>query len=369
MKSAVPAIHPMCPQWHRALDLGRSGRTRAAWIALATLFLTATGAGAEPSPQAPEPEQIRAAIERTLPLVQKSATEYLKQRECFGCHHQATSVFVLSEAGLRGFDVDRQVIDAQLERTKAHLAQGRSRYLSGKGTGGQADTAGWALWTLDVGGQASDETTQAVVEYLLGYQADRDHYRPPSRRPPMESSHFTTSYVALRGLEAFGSDEQREKIDARKKQVLKWMQDAEVKETEDRVFRLRAFGYLGAEPKSIRAAAKALLDTQQADGGWRQLDEGDSDAYATGTALVALRESGQLAATDEAYVRGLKYLLAQQHDDGSWHVKTRSRPIQTYFESGFPHAKDQFISMAGTCWATMALLEALPEQPADQMLK
>ena len=49
-----------------------------------------------------------------------------------------------------------------------------------------------------------------------------------------------------------------------------------------------------------------------------------------------------------------------QRPDGSWHVRSRSKPFQTYFESGFPHGKDQFISMAATGWATTALALACP---------
>ncbi len=30
-------------------------------------------------------------------------------------------------------------------------------------------------------------------------------------------------------------------------------------------------------------------------------------------------------------------------------------PIQAYFESGFPHGADQWISAAGTAWAVRAL--------------
>src|SRR5215813_1842677 len=44
-----------------------------------------------------------------------------------------------------------------------------------------------------------------------------------------------------------------------------------------------------------------------------------------------------------------------QLEDGSWYVRTRASPIQPYFESGFPHGRDQWISAAATNWATMAL--------------
>src|SRR5262249_13807004 len=54
----------------------------------------------------------------------------------------------------------------------------------------------------------------------------------------------------------------------------------------------------------------------------------------------------------------------------TWYVRSRSKPFQTYFESGFPHGKDQFISLAASSWATTALALALPENPpaskADQ---
>jgi hypothetical protein len=50
--------------------------------------------------------------------------------------------------------------------------------------------------------------------------------------------------------------------------------------------------------------------------------------------------------------------------DGSWLVRSRSRPFQTYFETGFPHGKDQWISSAATGWATTAL--ALAVRFADE---
>jgi len=56
------------------------------------------------------------------------------------------------------------------------------------------------------------------------------------------------------------------------------------------------------------------------------------------------------------YRRGVDYLMRTREADGSWHVKTRSYPFVPYVYSGFPHGNDQFISAAGSNWATMALL-------------
>ena len=106
----------------------------------------------------------------------------------------------------------------------------------------------------------------------------------------------------------------------------------------------------------IRDAARELLATQRADGGWTQLDERQlTDAYATGEALVALRESGAVEATDPAYRKGVEYLLRTQIADGSWFVESRSEPIQAAFASGFPYGPHQWVSAAATGWAVTAL--------------
>jgi len=80
-----------------------------------------------------------------------------------------------------------------------------------------------------------------------------------------------------------------------------------------------------------------------------------TDAYATGQALVALRESRAVAVDSAAYQRGIQYLLNSQLEDGSWYVRTRAPSFQPYFDSDFPHGPDQFISAAASNWASMAL--------------
>jgi N-acyl-D-amino-acid deacylase len=66
---------------------------------------------------------------------------------------------------------------------------------------------------------------------------------------------------------------------------------------------------------------------------------------------------------DDACRRGIEYLLNTQSADGSWFVKSRSKPVQVYFDNGDPHGKDQFISTPGSCWALVALAMSLRGQP------
>ena len=109
----------------------------------------------------------------------------------------------------------------------------------------------------------------------------------------------------------------------------------------------------------LRGLVDRLLQDQQSDGGWSQLPNLVSDAWATGQTLVALRVAGGVPVSDPVYQRGLKFLLNTQFEDGSWFVKSRSWPFQPPFESGFPHGRDQWISAAATAWSVMAITLAI----------
>jgi len=333
------------------------------WFACAALLCAFPGFVFDASAEelVPSHEVIKAAVAKSLPLLETGARGSMeKRKQCFTCHNQALPIMALTTARSRGLTIDAENLRRQVQFTADFLAKNRTNYLAGKGQGGQALTAGYALWTLEMGGWKSDETTDAVAEYLLKFQNDLSHWKPQTVRPPSEESLFTVSYVALRGLKMFGTTGQQERISQRTAQVRQWMLKTAARETEDRVFRLRALHGAEAPKDEIRGAVRELLKTQRADGGWAQLVSLESDAYATGTALVALHQAGGVATADPAYLGGLRFLLAKQLADGSWHVPTRSDPIQTYYESGYPHSEDQFISITAAGWATTALALALP---------
>jgi hypothetical protein len=264
----------------------------------------------------------------------------------------------------RGFDISTDLLKSQAEHVVGFLDTNRENYKAGRGTGGQAATAGYALFTLELAGHKPDENTAAVVEYLLKTQPDRDHWRTNSNRPPTESSDFTTTYLVMRALRVWGPEAKldKDKIAKRVESARGWLVKTPAKDNEDRVFRLLGLKEAGAEPKEIAAAAWELLKSQNTDGGWSQLDGGSNDAYATGAALVALHQAGSLKTSSPAYSAGLAYLLKTQRADGTWFVKSRSKPFQPYYESGFPHEKDQFISIAASGWATAALALTVEEK-------
>ncbi|MGN6137027.1 MAG: DUF1549 domain-containing protein, partial [Aureliella sp.] len=301
---------------------------------------------------------LRERAAQALQLIERSSAEYLKQRECFACHHQAMTILTGLEARARGLAVDHDNLVRQVERTIEHLRRGESDYRQGKGQGGKVDTAGYALLALATAGWPADATTDAVAEYLLQANADKQHWVCSGNRPPTEANDTTTSALALMGLKAYAREQRAQRAKPRIQECRQWLAEHPPEDNEQRVFALMAARSV-ADTASMAALRDAILAQQRDDGGWSQTEAMPSDAYATGTSLVALAQAGT-APTHPNYQRGLRYLIESQLPDGSWHVTTRSRPIQKYFESGFPHGADQFISMAATSWSTLALMLALP---------
>jgi hypothetical protein len=317
------------------------------------------------SPAAPNPKDVRAAVEAALPLLKKGATGHAEQKTCFACHNQALPMLAFNAATGRGFTIPAALLTGQVDHISSFLETNRARFKDGLGTGGAVDTAGYALLTLELAGHKPDENTAAVIEFLLKTQADRDHWRTSGFRPPSEASDFSTTYLAIRGLKFWGppASADKKRIAKRVDAARAWLLKTPAKDTEDRVFRLLALKEAGGvDAKEMAAAAWELQQSQRADGGWSQLDGGRSDAYATGTALVALHLGAGLKTDSPTYRAGLAHLLKTQRPDGTWLVRSRSKPFQPYYESGFPHEKDQFIAITASGWATAALAFSLEKK-------
>ena len=173
-------------------------------------------------------------------------------------------------------------------------------------------------------------------------------------RPPIESNDIEVTAVAMRALQMYGPGTQPEAFRQAVERARDWLAAARPQAVEEHAFRLLGLSWAGAERGLIEGAVRELLATQRSDGGWAQLPTMASDAYATGEALVALQHGG-VGLEHAAFRRGVEFLLRTQLEDGSWYVRSRAEPIQAYFESGFPHRADQWISAAATAWATTAL--------------
>src|SRR5206468_5037275 len=99
---------------------------------------------------AADPATIRAAVEKALPPLVKGADGHVAERTCFACHSQAQPILGYTAARARGLAVPAWDLPKQLDFIAAFLDRNRDEYRKGKGQGGQADTAGYALLSLEL---------------------------------------------------------------------------------------------------------------------------------------------------------------------------------------------------------------------------
>ena len=305
------------------------------------------------------PDKVRRAVEGGLRIVQKGAKNYPENRNCFSCHHQTLPILAMREASDAGLRIDEVLLAEQGQFSRESFEDRIDSVAKGKSVGGRSLTAAYLLWSFELGQAAKDDFSDAFVSYILHQQKEDGHWDVQTNRPPSEESKIHTSYLAAYYAEYFvrGKEEKRQVASAVKK-ARSWLFASEPNSQEDFNGKYKALLSLGGSPRQIDAARQELLKRQGDDGGWSQLPDMASDAYATGQTLHALAADARTPELRSAIDRALAYLLRTQKEDGSWFVKSRSKPIQKLFDNGDPHGKDQFISMAATSWATAALAKA-----------
>ena len=312
---------------------------------------------ADPAPAikaAPAPSP-RAAVARSLPLLQKTDAVFLKKSGCVSCHNNTLTAMTVAAARKSGVPVDEQTARAQLTAIASFIDGWRERALQGIGIAGDPETISYILLGMAAENYPPDPATDATARFLRSQQRADGHWDISFHRPPLESSDIQVTAAAMRALQVYAPHTDRTGYQRSVQAAAAWLAKAEPRTNEDRAFQLLGLRWAGAGMATIAKAARALLAEQRSDGGWAQLPSLTSDAYATGEALYALMESGTLRASDAAHRKSIQFLLRTQLEDGSWHVQTRAIPIQPLFDIGFPHGRDSWISAAGTNWATLAL--------------
>jgi hypothetical protein len=224
------------------------------------------------------------------------------------------------------------------------------------------NTASNVLVGLAAERYAPDLTTDILAYFLKGRQAVDGRWRNffIDHRPPIQHTDIEATATAIRALRIYAPVPRRSEYEHTIRHATTWLMTAGTRTTDEGAFQLRGLVWAGVAPRHerIRSGARALLAEQRPDGGWAQFPTLTSDAYPTGQSLFAPLQAGALRPSDPAYRRGVDYLLRSQLVDGSWYVTSRAVAFQAYFESGFPHGPDQWVSMAASNWAEMALAAA-----------
>lgn len=312
----------------------------------------------------------RDAIQKSLDLLERSAQHW--PAPCVSCHHQALQVVTAEAARSRGFKVNQSFLHDQRALIQDTVAKSQTRMRDAiswtrdrpaQVGPNPAMIFGYSLLGMAESHMQSSPITDTTVRYLLLLQDKRGNWQSRVRqRPPFEASDLTATALMIRVISEYAPSDRTSQAQRAIGSAAGWLSSADVADTEDRSFRLLGLYWARTETDKISHAGKDLLAQQRDDGGWGQIGGLASDAYATGESLLALRTTGIVDENNAQFRRGIDFLLKTQHADGSWYVKSRAKPIQNYFETGFPYGTDQFISYTATCFATLAILSDDPSR-------
>lgn len=336
--------------------------------------------GMPTSAETPAPRQtsVRYAAEKSLAALQSGMQTFTKAAACISCHHQGLGLMAVGRAAQKGLPIDQKLVGSYFELMakegkgsaplihEALQNKDAAKLVIPMDIGDFPITFGYVMSAMAAHGVPQNPGLGEVAQLLAQQQEADGRWQYAFHREPMQSSHFTTTALALNALHSFAPKEKQTELDSRYAQAKQWLLTTSAPNTEDKASRLIGLKTVGANGEERAKAIQELLAAQRPDGGWAQLPTLASDAYATGMAVYALRVAGDVASTDPAIQRGIQYLLRMQDEDGTWFVNKRTMPANTYFDAGFPHGQSQFTSFAGSSWALMALLEVIePKQVAQ----
>jgi ankyrin repeat protein len=329
--------------------------------------------GAKASPENPvalhvrQHNTLRVALQDSLPLLQRADVNFAKNAGCTSCHNNSLESMAVGLARKRGLRLDDQLaatqVRAQIEELQARrdkLRQGW--YATPVGDMFSDFILGYQLVGLHAQGYQPDLNTDAAAMFIQSRQKADGSWPYPHAdiRPPLCLDYIAQTALAMRALQLYGPQAGRATYEKSVRLAASWLARAHSANNEDRTWRLTGLAWAGTDRAATQNALRELLGAQHDDGGWSDLPSMPSSPYATGRSLVALHAAG-LPVAAAAYQRGVQWLLATQQEDGSWYTRTRALGFQPFFDAGFPHGYDQWISAAGTSWAAMALTLALPE--------
>ena len=307
-----------------------------------------------------DPETIKKAINKSLPLLQTTSHTFLENAGgCQSCHHQDLTAVSLSLAKEKGFQINEAGLTEIFDSIQQVIRSRKEVLAQNDDPVAIVMSSGYQLWALWANKYRSNKLIEMLVKNLMQRQTGEGSWVSPNPRPPLEFYSFSATALMVAAIQYYSPLSLKPEAAQRIEKARAWMTRTIPETNEEKVFQILGLKWINGDKNFIQQQAKKLLSAQRVDGGWSQLTNLESDSYATGQALYALYESGSLKTDDASFQKGITFLLKTQYEDGSWKVRSRSIPFVPFVQNGFPHDKDQFISAAGTNWATIALTLAV----------
>lgn len=330
-------------------------------------FLTAGMATTRATPPQADAtdQQVRSAAERGLAFLQADAVKWKKDRRCATCHHGILTVWALSEAKHQGYPVPAETLAENVEWAKGRVLERIDLPRDSRPGWSMVNSSALYLAVMAVAlpqqEAVSADDLRRIGGHLLRHQEADGSWSWASapaknRAPPFFESDEVATRLAWIGLRPQVPADQDDKSEAReaRTRAQAWLAKTERNETtQAAALRFLEHVVAGEPADKLQPEIDQFMLRQNPDGGWGQLPEAASDAYATGQALYFLGLAG--VKSDRLEIRrGASFLVSTQREDGSWPIKSRAHPGAEPSKNPVP------ITYFGSAWGTLGLMRTVP---------
>lgn len=317
-------------------------------LSFGSVLLFAT-IGALPESQ-PTTIQIREAVQRSIPYIEKQGLWWIEKKKCVTCHRGGTMIWSLTTAKQNGFTVS----DRLDEWRDWAIEKSLSKNDKGKVVGlGNREGVAQILLSSDRGHLKPEQAAnrKKLAALLRDGQQSNGSWKaggqlPFQKRAKSETDHVSTMWLALALLVEGVDDENRQVVE----NALQHIQSGSPGKSVE-WYALRLLLAVQNKNTTLRdQLVKRLRDQQKANGGWGWMVADESDALGTGMALYALVRAG-VKSNAPVIQKAQQFLVSTQRDDGSWPVKgTKEKKKGSVQETAV---------YWGATWAVIGLVESL----------
>jgi hypothetical protein len=339
-------------------------------LALALCLTTLARADKPASLSATSAEPVERAVNRAVGYLQAESGNWLKTRKCAACHHAGMPLWALGEADRQGYAIDKKFFSETIEATLGSP----DKLIASKLVPGPKDPPdprplgrglNMGLPFIAVAGRTSPALSpgqKQALSWITGEivkkQMKDGSWEFFLSRPPINETQLTDTAWILMALQGASAADESKAAHAALEKGSAWLSTSKLPETyETKVLKLLLAIRGGKSADELRPAIDELLAQQQPDGGWRQMPEMKSDAFATGQTLYVLALAGCTAERPEIK-RAIAFLVGTQKPDGSWPMTSHASP------DGKPGSAKLLtpITCAAASWATLGLSQIVPKE-------
>ena len=148
------------------------------------------------------------AVERSLPLLQRTAANMFTDGGCVACHAQPISKMATNMAQSRGWRIDdegRKSVATESARVVGNLNGSVAVLLQGREGGGQPDTQLYNAMMMITSAEPASRGTDALVHYLAAKQRPEGYWQGiGATRAPIQDGNFSRTALAIRTLATYG---------------------------------------------------------------------------------------------------------------------------------------------------------------------